>query len=58
VGLHSLGYVTGSREEAFEEARYLPGGKFVVYLTNKTPILDQNGEVSGICGVGVDITYQ
>ena len=44
--------------ESVEEAGYLPGGKFVFYLTNKTPIFDENGEVSGICGVGVDIAYQ
>jgi PAS domain S-box-containing protein len=44
--------------EAVEESGYLGADKPVTFLTHKTPILDENGEVTGICGVGVNITYQ
>ena len=50
--------MVSKKPEAVEEATTLQGDKFVVYLTNKTPIIDENGEVTGICGAGVDITYQ
>ena len=33
-------------------------GKFVTYRTNKVPLIDENGEVYGICGIGFDITQQ
>ncbi len=33
-------------------------GKQVTYLTNKAPLIDDDGNVFGICGVGVDITRQ
>jgi len=33
-------------------------GKHVTYLTNKVPLIDENGNVYGICGVGFDITRQ
>ncbi len=50
--------MAAKKSEAVEESTYLQGQKFVVYLTNKTPIFDDNGNVTGICGVGVDITDQ
>jgi len=33
-------------------------GKFLTYLTNKVPLIDDNGNVIGICGIGLDITRQ
>lgn len=33
-------------------------GKNITYLTNKVPLIDVNGNVTGICGVGFDITRQ
>ncbi len=33
-------------------------GKHVTYLTNKVPLIDDDGNVFGICGVGFDITRQ
>ncbi|MCP4629866.1 MAG: PAS domain S-box protein [bacterium] len=33
-------------------------GKHVTYLTNKVPLIDDDGNVTGICGVGFDITRQ
>jgi PAS domain S-box-containing protein len=33
-------------------------GKHVTYLTNKVPLIDDDGNVLGICGVGFDITRQ
>ena len=50
--------MAAKKPEAVEESAFLQGTKFVVCLTNKPPIIDNNGNVSGICGVGVDITYQ
>ena len=50
--------MAGKKLVAIEESTNLQGQKFVVYLTNKTPIIDKNGNVSGICGVGIDITDQ
>ena len=50
--------MASKKTEAVEESTILQGEKFVVYLTNKTPVMDENVEVTGIFGVGVDITYQ
>ncbi len=33
-------------------------GKIVTYRTNKVPLIDEDGEVYGICGIGFDITQQ
>jgi PAS domain S-box-containing protein len=33
-------------------------GENVIYLTNKVPLIDNDGNVLGICGVGFDITRQ
>jgi len=33
-------------------------GKHVTYLTNKVPLIDDDGNAFGICGVGFDITRQ
>jgi quinol monooxygenase YgiN len=30
--------------------------KYVTYLTNRVPLIDDDGNVFGICGVGFDIT--
>ena len=50
--------MAAKKPKSLEESTTLQNGKHVVYLTNKTPMIDENGEVSGICGAGVDITYQ
>lgn len=31
-------------------------GKHLTYSTNKVPLIDEDGEVYGICGIGFDIT--
>ena len=33
-------------------------GKRIAYNTNKVPLIDEDGEVYGICGIGFDITQQ
>jgi PAS domain S-box-containing protein len=43
--------------QSLEESGFLDG-EFKTYISNKTPFLDNNGEVAGICGVGIDITHQ
>jgi len=43
--------------ENIEESAIVKG-KHVTYLTNKVPLIDENGNVFGICGVGFDITRQ
>jgi PAS domain S-box-containing protein len=50
--------MASKKPESVEESTYLHGTKYVVYLTSKTPILDETGNVSGICGVGIDITHR
>ena len=51
--------IMASREtESVEEAGYLPDGRYLTYITRKTPIIDADGNVTGICGVAIDITYR
>jgi PAS domain S-box-containing protein len=51
--------IMASRQtESVEESGYLQSRGHVVYLSIKTPIVDENDHVSGICGVGIDITHQ
>ena len=51
--------IMASREtESVEESGYLSDGRYATYITIKTPIIDQDDQVNGICGVGIDITYQ
>jgi PAS domain S-box-containing protein len=47
----------GKKAVNIEESTILRG-KHVTYLTNKVPLIDDDGNVSGICGVGFDITRQ
>jgi len=49
--------MAGKKAEHIEESGIL-NGKHVTYLTNKVPLIDDNGNVFGICGVGFDITRQ
>ena len=49
--------MAGKKAENIEETGILKG-KNVTYLTNKIPLIDDNGNVFGICGVGLDITRQ
>lgn len=39
-----------------EESAFAPDGTSAVYLTNKVPLCDHNGEVIGMAGVSFDIT--
>jgi PAS domain S-box-containing protein len=51
--------IMASREtESVEESGYLQGKGHVVYLSIKTPIIDENDNVSGICGVGIGMVQK
>ncbi|MBW2208040.1 MAG: PAS domain-containing protein, partial [Deltaproteobacteria bacterium] len=49
--------MAGKKAVNIEESTILRG-KHVTYLTNKVPLIDEDGNVFGICGVGFDITRQ
>jgi len=49
--------MAGKTAETIEESGVVKG-KNVTYLTNKVPLIDDDGNVLGICGVGLDITRQ
>jgi chemotaxis protein methyltransferase CheR len=49
--------MAGKKAVNVEESTILRG-KHVTYLTNKVPLIDDDGNVFGICGVGFDITRQ
>jgi len=49
--------MAGRKAENIEESAVVKG-RYVTYLTNKVPLIDDNGNVYGICGVGFDITRQ
>jgi len=46
----------GKSENVIEDA--IIKGELCIYWTNKVPFFDNEGNVLGICGVGVDITKQ
>ena len=45
------------KPENVEESTIL-NGRPVTYISNKAPFFDDDGNVSGICGVGFEITHQ
>ena len=47
--------MSSKKKEVIEESG-LVMGESVTYLTSKAPLFDENGEVFGICGAGIDIT--
>jgi len=49
--------MAGRKAEYIEESGMVKG-RYLTYLTNKVPLIDDNGNVYGICGVGFDITRQ
>ena len=49
--------MAGKTADTIEESGVVKG-KNVTYLTNKVPLIDNDGNVLGICGVGFDITRQ
>ncbi len=49
--------MAGRKAENIEESGMVKG-RYLTYLTNKVPLIDDNGNVLGICGVGFDITRQ
>ena len=55
---NDLRIMASGETESLEESTTLKDGGYVVYVTIKTPITDANGQVSGICGVGINITRQ
>ena len=55
---NDLRIMASRKTEAVEESGYVGGRGHLVYMSIKTPIIDQDGNVTGICGVGVDITQQ
>ena len=49
--------MAGKKAENIEESGVVKD-RYLTYLTNKVPLIDDNGNVFGICGVGFDITRQ
>jgi PAS domain S-box-containing protein len=49
--------MAGRKAENIEESGMVKG-RYLTYLTNKVPLIDDKGNVFGICGVGFDITRQ
>ena len=49
--------IKSNTSETVEESGELRGTS-TTYRTNKVPLLDENGQVYGICGIGFDITKQ
>jgi PAS domain S-box-containing protein len=47
-----------SKTSEFLEESGMWKGKQLIYRNNKVPLIDEKGEVYGICGVAFDITYQ
>ena len=50
--------VMESKTSTMVEESGLFAGKFLAYRTNKVPLIDEDGEVYGICGIGFNITQQ
>jgi PAS domain S-box-containing protein len=55
---NDLRIMASGETESVEESTYLEGKGHIVYVTIKTPVIDHDGNVTGICGVGIDITQQ
>ena len=55
---NDLRIMASGKTESVEESGYVEGLGHLVYVTIKTPVTDQDGNVTGICGVGIDITRQ
>lgn len=49
--------MASKKAEKVEEQGFVKG-KPVTYLTHKTPLANEKGRVTGICGIGYDITPQ
>jgi formate hydrogenlyase transcriptional activator len=49
--------MAAKKVENIEESAIVKG-KHLTYLTNKVPLIDDDGNVFGICGVGFDISRQ
>jgi len=49
--------MASKKSEAVEESGVVKG-KNVTYMTNKVPIIDDDDQVIGICGIGFDVTKQ
>ena len=49
--------MAAKKAENIEESAFLRG-KHRTYITNKVPLIGEDGNVIGICGVGFDITQQ
>jgi PAS domain S-box-containing protein len=49
--------MAGKKPVTIEESGVVKGKK-LIYMTNKAPLIDSDGNVQGICGVGFNITYQ
>ena len=47
--------MASKQTESVEESTWIDD-IYVTYLTTKTPLFNENGEVFGICGAGIDIT--
>lgn len=47
--------MASKQTESVEESVWIDD-IYVTYLTTKTPLFNENGEVFGICGAGIDIT--
>lgn len=54
---NDLAVMTTRTELSREEIAQLPNGEKVVLLSHKAPILDKNGQVIGVVGNTINITY-
>ncbi|MCP4687177.1 MAG: response regulator, partial [Desulfobacterales bacterium] len=50
--------ISSGKPVSIEESGILADGKFHVYLSEKVPLFDGDGNVCGLCGVGTEITHQ
>lgn len=54
---NDLEVIKTKRESTNQESANLPFGKKIIHLSTKRPLLDKNGQISGIVGNSIDITY-
>lgn len=54
---NDLKVMKSRQEHTIEEVSYLPDGKRLIQLSTKKPMLDPKGNVIGILGNTIDITY-